>query len=80
MLVEYSATRLGLVFHAACWYSLISPASLVLRWIRAARVEKAMTNATYSRWNVIAQSTWKKSVASSVPAWARRKVSQDSSR
>jgi hypothetical protein len=28
VLVENSATSAGLVFHAACWYSLISPASL----------------------------------------------------
>ncbi len=32
--VENSATSAGLGFHAACRYSLISPASLVRRWIR----------------------------------------------
>jgi hypothetical protein len=36
VLVENSVTGVGLGFHAACWYSLISPASLVRRWIRAA--------------------------------------------
>ena len=38
-----------------------------------------MTNATYRRLSVSAQSTWKKSVARSVAAWARRKTRQDPS-
>jgi hypothetical protein len=38
-----------------------------------------MTNATYRRLSVTAQSTWKKSVARSVPAWVRRKTRQDPS-
>jgi hypothetical protein len=43
VLVENSATSADLVFHAACRYSLISPASLVRRWIRVAGPGKAMT-------------------------------------
>ena len=43
------------------------------------RVSSSMTNATYSRVSVTAQSTWKKSVASKVVAWARRKVRHVSS-
>ena len=38
-----------------------------------------MTNATYRRLSVNAQSTWKKSAARSVAAWARRKTRQDPS-
>ena len=34
VLVENSGTSADLVFHAVCRYSLISPASLVRRWIR----------------------------------------------
>jgi hypothetical protein len=36
VLVENSATSAELGFHAICRYSLISPASLVRRWIRVA--------------------------------------------
>ena len=43
VLVENSATSGDLVFHAACPYSLISPASLVRRWIRVAGPGKALT-------------------------------------
>ena len=43
------------------------------------RVWCSMTNATYRRLSVSAQSTWKKSVARSVAAWARRKARQDPS-
>jgi alkyl hydroperoxide reductase subunit AhpC len=43
VLVENSATSAGLGFHAACRYSLISPASLVRRWIRAGGMGKAIT-------------------------------------
>jgi hypothetical protein len=39
----------------------------------------SMTNATYNRFSVTV-STWKKSIASRLPAWARRKVLQVSSR
>ena len=35
-----------------------------------------MTNRQYRRCSVTAQSTWKKSVASIVDAWARRNCSQ----
>jgi hypothetical protein len=35
-----------------------------------------MTNRQYRRWRVTAQSTWKKSVASMVDAWACRKCRQ----
>jgi hypothetical protein len=35
-----------------------------------------MTNKQYRRWRVIAQSTWKKSVASIVDAWVCRNVRQ----
>ena len=44
------------------------------------RAPGPITNATYSRLSVTTQSTWKKSVASSVAAWARRKLRHDSSR
>jgi hypothetical protein len=44
VLVENSATGTGLDFHAACRYSLISPASLARRWIRAVGPGKAMTS------------------------------------
>src|SRR5882762_5841215 len=37
VLVENSAIAVDLVFHADCWYSLISPASLGRSWIRSAR-------------------------------------------
>lgn len=30
-------------FHAACWYSLVSPESMVLRWIRSAGVGNGIT-------------------------------------
>jgi hypothetical protein len=43
------------------------------------RVWSSMTNATYRRLSVNAQSTWKKSAARSVAAWARRKTRQDRS-
>jgi hypothetical protein len=43
VLVENSATSAGLVFHAACRYSLISPASLARRSTRAAGTGKTMT-------------------------------------
>jgi hypothetical protein len=46
--VENSATSAGLGFHAAGRYSLISPASLVLRWIRVAGMGKAMTSGSSS--------------------------------
>jgi hypothetical protein len=36
-----------------------------------------MTNATYRRLSVSAQSTWKKSAARSTAAWARRNTRQD---
>jgi len=39
-----SVTDAHLVLHAACWYSLISPASLARRWIRAAGTGEAMTS------------------------------------
>jgi hypothetical protein len=48
VLVENSATGTGLGFHAACRYSLISPASLVRRWIRVAGMGKAMTSGASS--------------------------------
>ena len=38
----------GLGFHAACRYSLISPASLARRWIRAGGMRKAMTSGSSS--------------------------------
>jgi hypothetical protein len=44
VLVENSATSAELGFHAVCRYSLISPASLVRRWIWAAGPGKAMTS------------------------------------
>jgi hypothetical protein len=44
------------------------------------RVPVSMTTVTYRRWSVSTQSTWKKSVASSVAAWARKKADQGSSR
>jgi hypothetical protein len=44
------------------------------------RVWCSMTNATYSRVSDTAQSTWKKSTASSVAACARKKARQRSSR
>src|SRR5215472_9533545 len=43
VLVENSATRAELGFHAVCRYSLISPASLVRRRIWVAGPGKAMT-------------------------------------
>ena len=44
VLVENSGTSADLGFHAVCRYSLISPASLARRWIRAAGPGKAMTS------------------------------------
>src|SRR5690242_3000217 len=44
VLVENSAAGTGLGFHAVCRYSLISPASLVWRWIQVTRPGKAMTS------------------------------------
>ena len=43
------------------------------------RVLISMTNAIYNRFSVTV-SMWKKSIASRLPAWARRKVRQVSSR
>jgi hypothetical protein len=42
-LVENSAIAVELVFHADCWYSLISPASLGRSWIRSAGTGKGST-------------------------------------
>jgi hypothetical protein len=44
VLVENSATGAELGFHAACRYSLISPASLARRWIPVAEPGKTMTS------------------------------------
>jgi hypothetical protein len=44
VLVENSAIAVDLVFHAGCWYSLISPASLGRSWIRSARTGRGTTS------------------------------------
>jgi hypothetical protein len=44
VLIENSGTSADLGFHAICRYSLISPASLVRRWMRVAGTGKAMTS------------------------------------
>ena len=44
VLVENSAIAVDLVFHADCWYSLISPASLGRSWIRSVRTGKGSTS------------------------------------
>ena len=48
VLVENSAASADLGFHAACRYSLISPASLVRRWIWVGEAGKAMTSGSSS--------------------------------
>ena len=48
VLVENSATGAGLSFHAACSYSLISPASLARRWIWVAGTGRAMISGSSS--------------------------------
>ena len=48
VMVENPATGAGLGFYAACWYSLISPASRALRWIRAAGTGKVMRSGSSS--------------------------------
>ena len=58
VLVENSATSAGLGFHAAGRYSLISPASLVLRWIRVAGTGKAMTSGSSSGARRFIPSPW----------------------
>jgi hypothetical protein len=47
-MVENPATGAGLGFYAACRYSLISPASRALRWIRAAGTGKVMRSGSSS--------------------------------
>ena len=44
VLVENSNIAVDLVFHAGCWYSLISPASLGRSWIRSVRMGKGSTS------------------------------------
>ncbi len=44
LLVENSAIAVDLVFHAGCWYSLMSPASLGRSWIRSVRTGKGSTS------------------------------------
>ena len=58
VLVENSATSAGLGFHAAGRYSLISPASLVLRWIRVAGTGKAMRSGSSSGARRFMPSPW----------------------
>jgi len=48
VMVENSATGAGLGFHAACRYSLMSPASRARRWIWAAGTGKAMRSGSSS--------------------------------
>lgn len=48
VLVENLTAGADLGFHAACWYSLISPASLVRRRMRAGGTGKAMTSGASS--------------------------------
>ena len=48
VLVENSAASSDLGFHAACRYSLISPASLVRRWIWVGGAGRAMTSGASS--------------------------------
>jgi len=48
VLVENSAASADLGCHAACRYSLISPASLVRRWIWVGEAGKAMTSGSSS--------------------------------
>src|SRR5579859_6973010 len=44
VLVENLAVAVDLVFHAGCWYSLISPASLGRSWIRLIGTGKGSTS------------------------------------
>jgi 23S rRNA A1618 N6-methylase RlmF len=44
VLIENSAIAVDLVFHAGCWYSLMSPASLGRSWIRSVRTGKGSTS------------------------------------
>jgi hypothetical protein len=44
VLVENSAVAVDLMFHAGCWYSLMSPASLGRSWVRSVRPEKGRTS------------------------------------
>jgi hypothetical protein len=44
VLVENSTIAVDLVFHAGCWYSLMSPASLGRSWIRSVLPGKGSTS------------------------------------